>query len=243
MRKKIKIWYAKWLDWRIMSKESQIINTEEKRLKLISKKAKVTGSDKTAGVLANARLRFAKYKQREFESTEEKVNYTYSRIKYNPVTGFFRTVFSFTRKYRFMTGFLGYFSLIVSAIQTGTVFIFSSAFAIISLPFSLISYIFVALPIRIRTKRMCRSFLNSKKEISLVIIDGIPYSKLEDGYPLQLFEYLSTKGLCLVTSSNFSDNFSAVKKVSPNVYVCSHRFITYLTKRMDKKEFSHLIKI
>ena len=124
MRKKVRSLYTKWLDWRIMSNEMQIANAEEKRLKLISKRVNVTSDNKEAGIIARAKLRFLKYKKYDFDSVEEKVNHTYSKLKYNPVAAFFRGFFSFSRKYRFMTGFLGYFTVIASAVQTGAVFIF-----------------------------------------------------------------------------------------------------------------------
>ena len=98
-------------DFPVLINDSVVINTEEKRLKLVAKKASVTNSDITLGVLANARLRISKYRQRELESVEEKVNYTYSKFKFNPITEFFKTFFSISRKYRFMTGFSGIFHL------------------------------------------------------------------------------------------------------------------------------------
>ncbi len=243
MRKKINALYVRWLDWRIMSKELQIINTEEKHLKLIIKRASVTNSDVTSGVVANARLRISKYRQRELDSAHEKVNYTYSKFKFNPITEFFRTFFSISRKYRFMTGFFGYFSLIVSAVQTGVAFVFSSAFVILTLPFTIITYLFIALPRRIKTVKMCGSFLNSGKNISLIIADGVKYDKLEEGYPKQLFDFVSSKGICLIITSDSGRIFSSVKKISEDVYTCTRRFASQLGKRMGKKEFLFLIKI
>ena len=243
MRKKINGLYVKWLDFRIMSKELQVINTEEKRLKLVAKKASVTNSDITLGVLANARLRISKYRQRELESVEEKVNYTYSKFKFNPITEFFKTFFSISRKYRFMTGFFGYFSLILSAIQTGAVFIFSSAFAILSLPFAIITYALFAVPRRIKTVKMCESFVTSGKNISLIVADGVKYDKLEAGYAKELFGFVSEKGICLIITSDGGRGFSSVKKISDDVYTCTRRFASQLGKRMGKKEFLFLVKI
>lgn len=243
MREKIKSLYVKWLDFRIMSHELRIINTEEKRLKLIIKKASLTSGDVTSGVLASARLRVSKYRQRELESVEEKVNYTYSKIKFNPITEFFKTLFSISRKYRFMTGFLGYLSLIISALQTGAVFVFSSAFAILTLPFTILTYILIAIPRRIRTVRMCEDFLNSGKSISLVIADGVKYEKIEEGYSKQLFDHVSEKGICLVITSDAGHGFSSVKKIKDDLYICTRRFASQLGKRMQDREFLFLIKI
>ena len=41
-----------------MNKESQLIDTEEKILKLTTKKSKLSEEDKTPGVVATAKLRF-----------------------------------------------------------------------------------------------------------------------------------------------------------------------------------------
>ena len=225
-----------------MSNEMQIANAEEKRLKLISKRVNVTSDNKEAGIIARAKLRFLKYKKYDFDSVEEKVNHTYSKLKYNPVAAFFRGFFSFSRKYRFMTGFLGYFTVIASAVQTGAVFIFSSAFMIVSLPFSLLTYILIALPRKIRIIKACDRLIRSGKNISIVTADGVTYDELCKGYAKQLISHTAEKGICLVVSSKAS-SFFAFKKASDDVYICSHRFVTQLKKRMDKKEFLWFIEI
>ena len=215
-----------------MNKESQLVDTEEKILKLTTKKSKLSKEDKTPGVVATAKLRFFKYRQSERYSAEEKVNYAYSRIKFNPVASFFRGFFSFTRKYRFMTGFLAYFSLIVSAVQAGMVFVFSSAFSIILLPFAFILYAVVALPLRIKTVKYGNIISRQKKKISFIVIDGIPYGNIKDGYTGELIEHLSKDSVCVISSLNLTDNFFAVKKLDDSVYYASNRFTSYLKKHI-----------
>lgn len=226
-----------------MNKESQLIDTEEKILKLTTKKSKLSEEDKTPGVVATAKLRFFKYRQSERYSAEEKVNYAYSRIKFNPVTSFFRLFFSFTRKYRFMTGFLAYFSLIVSAVQTGIIFVFSSAFSIILLPFALILYAVVAIPLRIKTVKYGRIISRQKKKISFITVDGIPYEKIKDGYTGKLIECLTEDSVCVISSLNITDNFFAVKKVNDNVYCVSHRFTVHLKKHIPHDKIYSTIKL
>lgn len=232
MRKKIRELYEKWLDLRILNKESQLINTEEKILKLTTKKTKFLGTDKTQGIVATAKLRFFKYRQSERYSTEEKMNYAYARIKFNPVTSFFRGIFSFTRKYRFLTGFFGYLSLIVAAVQTGVVFIFSSVFSILLLPFAFVLYAVVAIPLRIKIKRYSKRISQQKKKISFITVDGISYDNIKNGYTGSLVNYLSKDTVCVISSLNITDNFFAVKKIDDNVYYGSHRFTVYLKKHI-----------
>ena len=242
MREKIKAIYTKWLDLRIMSKELQIVNAEEKKLKLITQKAKLTNADKAIGAVAAAKLRFLKYRNREYDSVEERVNYTYSKLKYNPVASFFRGFFSFSRKYRFMTGFFGYFSVIVSAVQAGAVFVFSSAFFVVSLPFSIIAYLVVSLPKKIKAAKVCDGLLSDGRDISLIIADGLTRDEISDAYTKQLLSISSGKGICLVVSSK-KKRFNTVENVSSSAYLCSPRFAAYLKKRMGKREFLYLIKI
>ncbi len=225
-----------------MSNEQQIMNAEEKRLKLISKRVKADDGGKTAASFAVAKLRFLKYRRDEYDSIEEKVNYTYSKLKYNPVTSFFRGFFSFSRKYRFMAGFFGYFSVIVSAVQTGAVFIFSSAFFIVSLPFSILAYLIFALPKKIRIIKVCKKLISDGCDISIVIADGLTQDEIMQTYAKELIGYISNKGVCLVVSSKMN-GFHSVKSISKNVYACTPKFTAHLEKRMGKRKFLYLIKI
>lgn len=242
MREKIKSIYIKWLDWRIMSKELQIVNAEEKRLKLITKKTKITSGEKATGAVAAAKLRFLKYRRREYDSVEERVNYTYSKLKYNPVASFFRGFFSFSRKYRFMTGFFGYFSVIVSTVQAGAVFVFSSAFFIVSLPFSILTYLIIALPKKIRIIKICDKLISDGRNISLIIAEGLTEDDIMTTHAKELIQYTANKGICLVVSSKIK-GFHSVKSISENVYFCTPRFTANLKKRMGKREFLYLIEI
>ncbi len=242
MREKIKAIYTRWLDLRIMSKELQIVNAEEKQLKLITKKAKLAKNDKAMGAVAAAKLRFLKYRSCEYDSVEERVNYTYSKLKYNPVASFFRGFFSFSRKYRFMTGFFGYFSVIVSTVQTGAVFIFSSAFFIISLPFSILAYMLIALPKKIRIIKMCDKLVSDGRSISLIIAEGLTQDEVMRTHAKELIRYTASKGICLIVSLK-TKGFHSVNSISENVYVCTPRFTAHLKKRMGKREFLYLIRI
>lgn len=244
MQKRLNRLYQRWLDWRILSRQAQMLNSEKRYLKLLLKKSTLhSGDDAINAPDVTARLRFAGYKGREAYSPEEKVNRAYYSFKESSFVRSFRAFMAFFRRYRVLSAIFSYASIIFSAVQAGTAFLFSSAFFILTLPFVALFSLAFAVPMGIRSKKYAKQIKNTSLPICVFMINGISHKELDGSYAYGFIKDTAKSKMCLVTTSSFRETLFRVKRIDENVYLCSGRFINHYRRSNGSTPTAAIIRL
>ncbi|MBR6534974.1 MAG: hypothetical protein IKT65_05290 [Clostridia bacterium] len=192
---------------------------------------------------STAKLRMLSYEEYDRNSTQEKINYAYNRLEHSAAVRLSRAFFSFTRKYRIFSSVIAYASVVFAAVQTGTAFVFSSAFLIISAPVVLLFSLFFAVPLHIRSKRYADLIERSVSSVYIFVADGITLRQLQDSYAYMFIKDTSRHSVCLVTFRSLKERFFGVKQIDDGIYLCSKGFINFYKRRSKHADVEGTILI
>ena len=235
MQKGLKNLYEAWLLFRIRRKEYQIAYAKKKCLQMRLKADRLANDKNDTDIrLSEAKLRMLSYDEYDRNSTQEKINYAYNRFEHSSAVRLSRTFFSFTRKYRIFANVISYASVVFAAFQTGTAFVFSSAFLIVSAPIALLFSLLFAVPLYLRNRRYFNLIEKNGAPVYIFVADGVTQRQLEDSYAYTFIKDVSKHSVCLVTFRSLKERFFSAKRLDDGIYLCSKGFINFYKRRCKR---------